>query len=97
MSQRVCAVAFGAPWRSVARVGPALALIIATGSLVGCAKMTAIDVTDTNSATGSDISCQAFEPIRWSKADTDETILAAKTHNTVWLSLCGANQVPAAE
>ncbi|MEL6966017.1 MAG: hypothetical protein AAGM04_01435 [Pseudomonadota bacterium] len=54
-------------------------------------------MTDANSATGSDISCQAFEPIRWSKADTDETILAAKTHNTVWLSLCGANEVPAAE
>jgi hypothetical protein len=35
-----------------------------------------------------DTSCQAFEPIRYSKKDTDETIRQAREHNAAWDALC---------
>lgn len=37
----------------------------------------------------TDTSCQAFEPIRWSRQDTPDTIAQAKAHNAAWLALCG--------
>lgn len=33
--------------------------------------------------------CEGARPIRWSAADTDETIRQAKAHNAVGKSLCG--------
>lgn len=38
--------------------------------------------------TAIDTSCQAFEPIRWSRQDTEETIRRAKEHNAAWEQLC---------
>ena len=35
-----------------------------------------------------DTSCRAFEPINWSRHDTEETIRRAKEHNAVWARLC---------
>lgn len=64
------------------RLWPRVALLaIATAILSGCATMT---------ATGgrTDVSCAAFEPIRWSRRDTDATIRAAKEHNAAWDALC---------
>lgn len=49
--------------------------------LPGCATMTASVGTDA-------VACSAFEPIRWSKKDTDETIRQVKEHNAAWLALC---------
>jgi hypothetical protein len=34
------------------------------------------------------VTCSAFEPIRWSSKDTDDTIRQAKEHNAVWASIC---------
>jgi hypothetical protein len=45
-------------------------------------------VTMTGSGGRTDVSCAAFEPIRWSKRDTDETIRQAKEHNAAWTALC---------
>jgi hypothetical protein len=50
--------------------------------LAGCATTTASVATDA-------VACSAFEPIRWSRKDTDETIRQAKEHNAVWAALCG--------
>lgn len=35
-----------------------------------------------------DTACQAFEPIRYSKTDTAETIRQAREHNAAWDELC---------
>jgi len=35
-----------------------------------------------------DTACQAFEPIRYSRNDTAETIRQVRTHNAAWDALC---------
>jgi hypothetical protein len=35
-----------------------------------------------------DTACQAFEPIRYSRQDTDETKRAIRGHNAAWDALC---------
>lgn len=35
-----------------------------------------------------DTACQAFEPIRYSKTDTQETIQKVREHNAAWDALC---------
>jgi len=42
--------------------------------LTGCATTTASVETDA-------VACSAFEPIRWSRRDTDNTIRQVKEHN----------------
>jgi hypothetical protein len=38
------------------------------------------------------VSCAAFQPIRWSRRDTDETIRQAKEHNAAWKALCNMQE-----
>jgi len=49
--------------------------------LPGCATTTASVGTNA-------VACSAFEPIRWSSKDTDETIRQAKEHNAAWAVIC---------
>jgi hypothetical protein len=49
--------------------------------LAGCATTTASVGTDA-------IACSAFEPIRWSNKDTDDTIRQVKEHNAAWKAIC---------
>lgn len=49
--------------------------------LAGCATTTASVGTDA-------VACSAFEPIRWSERDTEETIRQVKEHNAAWKALC---------
>jgi hypothetical protein len=49
--------------------------------LAGCATTTASVGTDA-------VACSAFEPIRWSRKDTDETIRHVKVHNAAWTAIC---------
>ena len=52
-------------------------------------------VTTTGSAGNDAVACAAFEPIRWSANDTDETIRQAKEHNAAWRAVCpGENSGP---
>jgi hypothetical protein len=51
--------------------------------LPGCATTTASVGTDA-------VACSAFEPIRWSKRDTEETIRQVKEHNAAWMSMCSS-------
>ena len=44
--------------------------------------------SDPASQTVVDTSCQAFEPIRYSRHDTDETRKAIRAHNAAWDALC---------
>lgn len=53
--------------------------------LPSCATTTASIGTDA-------VVCSAFEPIRWSSKDTNDTIRQAKEHNPAWLSVCVHNQ-----
>lgn len=46
-------------------------------------------VTTTASVGTDAVACSAFEPIRWSKKDTDDTIRQAKEHNATWAAVCG--------
>lgn len=63
----------------------ALALALAlTPLLAGCATMTAGN--ETRAAL-----CDQFQPIRWSSADTDQTIIQAKQANAVGSKICGWN------
>ena len=48
--------------------------------LAGCAAASAPAVVDT--------SCQAFEPITYSRRDTPETVAQIRQHNAAWVSLC---------
>jgi len=50
--------------------------------LAGCATTTASAGTDA-------VACSAFEPIRWSKKDTEETVRQAKAHNATLVAICG--------
>jgi uncharacterized protein YceK len=36
------------------------------------------------------VACEAFEPIMWSRHDTDETIISIRAHNAAFVELCGA-------
>ena len=56
-------------------------LLAAVPLLQACATTTPISVTDT--------SCLAYEPIRYSRKDTAETIRQAREHNAAWDALCG--------
>jgi hypothetical protein len=49
--------------------------------LAGCVTTTASVGTDA-------IASSAFEPIRWSNKDTDDTIRRAKEHNAAWAVIC---------
>jgi hypothetical protein len=51
--------------------------------LAGCVTMTPSVGTDA-------VACSAFEPIHWSKKDTDDTIRQVKEHNAAWAALCGS-------
>ena len=43
----------------------------------------------TTGSTGNDVvACSAFEPIRWSAKDTDDTIRQVKEHNAAWKGIC---------
>jgi hypothetical protein len=47
------------------------------------------DCATTTASVGTDsVVCSAFEPIRWSKKDTDDTILQVKEHNAAWAAIC---------
>lgn len=50
--------------------------------LAGCATTTAFVVLIESAA------CTAFQPIRWSAKDTDETIRQVKAHNVAWKAVC---------
>jgi hypothetical protein len=58
-------------------------LIGATLILPGCATTTASGGTKPPPVTDMRAVCAGREPIRWSRADTDETIRQAKAHNAV--------------
>ena len=54
--------------------------------LTGCATMTA-----TAGRTDA-VTCSAFEPIRWSRRDTDPAIRSVKEHNAAWMAVCKQGQ-----
>ncbi len=54
--------------------------VLGTGAALLCEQPTAKTVTDT--------SCKAFEPIRYSRKDTGETVRQAREHNAAWDALC---------
>jgi hypothetical protein len=54
--------------------------VLGTGAGVFCDEPAGPDVVDT--------SCQAFEPIRYSRTDTDETRQQIREHNAAWDVLC---------
>ena len=47
-----------------------------------------LDQTTTGSAATDAVACSAFDPIRWSAKDTDETIRQVKGHNAAWKAVC---------
>ena len=68
--------------RRAMRAAPLLTLL---PILPGCATTTASVGTDA-------VACSAFEPIRWSKKDTEETIRQVKEHNAAWAAMCTTPQ-----
>ena len=69
--------------RLATRVG---LLLLATPILTGC-----VTTTATGGRTDA-VACSAFEPIRWSRRDTDPTIRAVKEHNAAWVAVCKKGQ-----
>jgi len=70
------------PTASLRRRAPrALALVVLATLLPGCATTTGSGATR--------VFCGAAQPIRWSAADSDETIRQARAHNAVGRRLCG--------
>lgn len=57
-----------------------LALLAALPMLAACQTKIPTVATDT--------SCSAFEPIRYSRKDTEETQRQARAHNAAWDALC---------
>lgn len=59
-----------------------LALLLALGlTLASCA-------TTAGNETRAAL-CDQFQPVRWSGADTPETVAQVKQHNAVGMKLCG--------
>lgn len=50
--------------------------------------LTSCQAIPTKETSGTGWECLAFEPIRWSSKDTQETISQIVEHNSVWQSLC---------
>ena len=62
-------------------------LIVRT--LTGCGLGMMLAAGSCTTMTGSSArECLMFDPITWSEADTPETILQVKEHNTVWVGRC---------
>jgi hypothetical protein len=57
-----------------------LALLAMLPLLAACKTTTPISVTDT--------SCLAYEPIRYSRTDSEETRRQIIEHNAAWTALC---------
>jgi len=66
---------------SARRAMRAVLLLTLLPILTGCATTTASVGTDA-------VACSAFEPIRWSERDTEETIRQVKEHSAVWKAIC---------
>lgn len=66
---------------SARRAMRAAALLTVLPILPGCATTMASVGTDA-------VACSAFEPIRWSARDTEETIRQVKEHNAAWEAVC---------
>jgi hypothetical protein len=49
-------------------------------SVAGCAT--------TMGSGGTKVACTSFQPISWSKKDTDVTIKEVKQHNAAWKAVC---------
>ena len=45
-------------------------------------------VTTTGSVGTDAVACSAFEPIRWSAKEINDTIRQVKEHNAAWRALC---------
>lgn len=63
------------------RVLKGLVLLALPAMLAGC-------LTTTTHTAVTDTSCHAFEPIRYSRLDTEETQRQARGHNAAWDALC---------
>ena len=63
---------------------PMLALAAASLmlSLTGCAR------TMVSAGTDAGMACRAFAPIRYSRADTQDSQRQSREHNAAWLALC---------
>lgn len=75
---------------------PALASILILSSILnGCAILTRLNEPPKPTYNPVPVMCDIFVPIKWNKADTDETLKQIKAHNGVWLQLCGPIKRPA--
>ena len=62
------------------RRGWTRALLIALSAiLTGCQTM---------GGAGTDVSCDAFGPLGWSRSDTVQTARDVREHNAAWTALC---------
>lgn len=59
------------------------------GMMLTAAMLTLSGCATTTGSGGTDVFCQSSQPLRWSVADSDETIRQAKAHNAVGKRLCG--------
>lgn len=70
------------------------ALLLLSGMLpmMGCSSLTVSGGTDNDAAYWSRaatvVACGTFEPMRYSKNDTPETIRQAKAHNAAGMATC---------
>lgn len=60
---------------------------------MSCASLTNL-LAPTERVDVSAVACGAFEPIRWSPADTDDTLKQIHEHNAAWRTLCGDRAAP---
>lgn len=47
----------------------------------------------TTGGAGTDVGCDAFMPLSWSKTDTIGTAKGVREHNAAWNALCAAPDV----
>jgi len=67
-------------------------LAIVVASLTGCSTMTGSGAIDLDAVSEKPLICEeAWQPIYWSKSDTPETIVQAKSNNASWKSYCGGD------
>lgn len=70
-------------------------IVILSSTLSGCAILTRLNEPPKPTYSPVPAMCEIFVPIKWNKADTDETLKQIKAHNGVWLQLCGPIKRPA--
>lgn len=57
-------------------------------ALILCASLPMAGCTKTMGSAGIEAACAAWQPVTWSKSDSEQTIREVKANNAAWAAYC---------